>query len=471
MIKEDDFYQLLSYYYKMPGFLKNPVGKFYNLIPESFREGKSYSFFKNEYRNYYNSPHSFEEIRNLQWRKIEVILDNAFSNIPFYQKYYKSYGVERNDIKSFEEFQKLPFLTKDQIKDNLPELISTKYHKSKLFMNSGGSTGKPLEFYLHKGITRPKENAYFHEYWSWFGYKRNDKIAQFRGRKLRNNKIVEYEPLKNALICSSYNLDMDGIREILQAMEEFQPKYLHGYPSTINEVANAIIENNIKHNLNIGAVFTSSEPLYPFMRQRIEEAFTAKCVNWYGHSERLVLAVNCEKNNYYHVLPLYGLVELVDQNNNIIKRTGDKGEIIATGFDNLVMPLIRYKTQDIAIRGGNHCSHCNRNMQILTEIEGRKIDYVFDSMSKKISVTALIYGQHLKAFGNIKKFQIHQDFPGKIKIIIVKNKGFSQEDEQKICGSIQKASMNRILVNVEYKENLDVCANGKFKFLVQNIHN
>lgn len=464
---EDILHPFLDLYYKMPQSIKYIIGRSYRLLPYRMRFGASYSDFKNEYQVYKNA--SIQELREIQWKKISQILDIAFSQIPYYQQYYRKAGIERKDIHNFDTFAKLPVITKNQIQEHLNDFCASQLASKRLKTNSGGSSGTPVEFYLHKGITRSKEKFYFDEFWSWFGYQDGARITQIRGLKLKNNRKTDYDPIKNSLICSSYQLDDLGVKEIVDAWNKFKPQFFHCYPSTIFQIVNSMEQQKLKLDFAPDAVFASSEPLFPYMKMKIGTVLKTKCVNWYGHSERLVLAPHCEYAELFHVFPLYGYLELIDDSGMLITQNQVPGKMIATGFDNAVMPLIRYDTQDFAQWHGDECEFCHRKWPILERIEGRAIEFIYDKNMKKISITAVIYGQHLKAFKNIKKMQLFQNRQGEVSVRIVKNQAFDTSDAFEIKYKIENVSPDNLLAALEYVDDIPSRKNGKFQFLIQEI--
>lgn len=114
----------------------------------------------------------------------------------------------------------------------------------------------------------------------------------------------------------------------------------------------------------------SSENLYDWQNKLIVEALKITPFGLYGQTERLAMAAYCEYNNKYHIVPEYGIVELIDENGQIITTPNQVGEIVATGFGNYAMPFIRYRTGDLASFSSNKCI-CGRSHRILSRIDGR----------------------------------------------------------------------------------------------------
>lgn len=109
-----------------------------------------------------------------------------------------------------------------------------------------------------------------------------------------------------------------------------------------------------------------------------------------------MIAGECENSSYYHVEPSYGYCEVIDDNGIPSK----KGQIVATGFLNYAMPLIRYKTGDVGSLDDCDCA-CNRHYQIIKKIEGRwHQDGLINSDNAFVSLTAL--NIHSEQFNKVK---------------------------------------------------------------------
>ena len=214
--------------------------------------------------------------------------------------------------------------------------------------NTGGSSGTPFEFYLEKGVSRPKEKAHFNWYWNQFGYKEEDKVLMIRGEALVNNKLYEFQAIENKLAISCYLINASNIDQVITIINRFKPKFIHAYPSALKSFIDCMRLGKKELKVKIESIFLGSEGLQLEDRKSISEYFNAKIAHWYGHSERLVHAGNCQYSDVFHLYPFYGYLELIDELNNVIEEPNKKGRIIATGFDNRVMPLIRYDTGDEA---------------------------------------------------------------------------------------------------------------------------
>jgi phenylacetate-CoA ligase len=449
---EDFLYRFKDIYINLPYKIKRFIGYFYNLIPISFRYG-------NFFLQYQKRIKIFEE--NQYEKLLFENVNYAIENIPFYK------GLHR--ISSLKEFHQFPVVNKKIINARKNEFINPNLSNKLLKSNTGGSSGNPFEFYLHKGITRPKEKAHFSWFWGNFGFKKGDKILSIRGNPLPNGKKFEYLSIDNKLSVSCYNINSFNIEGIIEEIEEFQPKFIHAYPSSLRIITTILKECKINLKISITSIFLSSEYLNEDDRNLFESYYKAKIVIWYGHSECLIHGGNCNYSNHYHMYPFYGYTELLDEDDLPIKEANKIGRIVATGFDNKVMPLIRYDTGDLGILAENKKCICGFKGTIIKEIIGRTGDFIILKDKTKVSVTAFIFGQHLEAFNAIIQMQIIQNKIGHITIVVVKSSNYNEDIERKLKNTLIKSVDNKLTIDIEYKEEIEKTSRGKQKLLVQNL--
>jgi len=175
--------------------------------------------------------------------------------------------------------------------------------------------------------------------WDWAGIGLNDRCAFLSGRVIFKpdqtaGRLYAYDPFMKELILSTYHLSPKKAGEYAEIMKDFEVKAVAGYPSAISLLAKSCLEKGI--DLKLRAVLTSSETLTSSMRKIIIDAFGCGVFDFYGSAERICYIFTCEHGSY-HLIPEYGLTELVPAGSN------GRCRVISTGFWNLAMPLIRYE--------------------------------------------------------------------------------------------------------------------------------
>lgn len=460
---EDILYPFLKTYNSLPLSIRNLFGVIYRLLlPSNIKYGSFYQKYYQRLRIFELSDK--ETVTQLTTNLLFNHVNYAIENIPYYRSHTKI-----NDIS---DFRNIPIINKDIIRNNPVDFFNTKYGHKALKANTGGSSGTPFSFFLEKGVTRPKEKAHFNWHWAKFNYKEGDKVLMIRGKQLKNNANYEFQAIWNKLVVTCCNLNQKSIPEIHRQILRFKPKFIHAYPSSLLTFTKELqlYLRNQKADFNIESIFLGSEYLFDEDKHYFERFYSSKVITWYGHSECLIHGAKCEISGDFHFFPSYGFIELVDNNGNQIEQPGIEGRIIATGFDNKVMPLIRYDTGDFGILSPTDQCKCGFNGTSLSKIIGRGKDFILLNDSTRVTLTAFIMGQHLEEFSKIKEMQIVQNEPGEIILKIVPLASFLNKDKdaiiKKLISSVKKGSLS---IEIKLVKQIEKTHRGKHRLLIQNI--
>ena len=371
---------------------------------------------------------------------------NAAKKTAFYPKFYERNGIDIHQIHSLEDLEKLPILQKKHIKENPLAFLSKTKKLIKTKAYTSGSTGSPLMVYRdYKSILN--ENAYVWWYRQRVGLAIQDKKVSLRG-DLDRSKLFYFDKTANTLFISSYQLNREKLPQIVDKICQFQPKALLAYPSSAFTLAGLLEETN--KELNIPLVFTSSESLLTFQREKIEQNFKANIYDWYGTAERTI-ALYSESNKYYEP-PLYSVNEYLEDS------------VISTSFINTFFSLIRYQVDDV-IQHQNKFSKEHKSLEI-DEINGRAEDYVKLPDGSKIGRLDVAF----KNIDGIKKAQIIQHSLHKVDILVVTD-NFSSSEKIKLQQNLEDRLGQQIEISIkEVGENkLQQSKSEKFKFVISKL--
>jgi len=260
------------------------------------------------------------------------------------------------------------------------------------------------------------------------------------------------------------------VSEYVDALNEYRPAFLHVYPSTGVQLAALMNARNLRLDYPLRAVLCGSEKLFAPHRALMEKVFECRIFSWYGHSEYAVLAGECENSPDYHVFPEYGYTEFLKVDHAAGDDREEIFEIVATGFNNYAFPFIRYRTGDRAILKRGFCDRCHRSYPVIKEIMGREQDWVITGDGNLISLTALIFGQHLEAFNKIEKMQLEQKKAGGIIVKVVSSGSFDQRDENRMKEVIRGCAGQGLTIDFEYPCDIESTHTGKRPFLRQHLN-
>ena len=375
-------------------------------VPFSVRLGKTYRSHVKLINKYQAS--SNREKKDFLYKKLSRILNYSFHNIPFYKEFYSSKNYRPESFRRLEDFLDVPVTNKDIIKEYSLDKRSLNLGGSTL-SNTGGTSGKPLDFRLDK-YSFHREWAYMHHMWAGIGYNFLDTKLTFRGTNI-GSVPLRYNVVHNEYVVNAY-LELDVIiKSLTNLTQNKKIKFLHGYPSAIYEFCKHMKSNNIsseglfKGQLK-GVLFGSEFPA-PQYRTLIEEVLKVPTLSWYGHSEFAILAKEA-RPFIYVPLQTYGYAEAV------LNQQQDSFSLIGTGFYNQASPFIRYDTGDL-IKPIKVNDGLLESFQIAA---GRVGDFIEDKNGTRISLTALIFGRHHVAFSKADFIQVRSKSPGNATLIV-----------------------------------------------------
>lgn len=303
-----------------------------------------------------------EKLRTWQLRTLNRLFRQARRDVPFY--------AERLPVKPLEqlaELEQVPLLSREEVVAAGARLHSSAYAPTEVLpLRTGGTTGASL--YLR---TSPASLARHYEHFArfreWIGIADGARVAAFGGRAIAGTGLPHWRTDSNgALLCCADGINGDSLESCVSALRDFNPEVLDGYPSSIEPLARFIKARGIR-DIRPLAIITSGDPLSAGARRLIEETFGCPVFDHYGSAEMVASISQCRAGSY-HINGDYGIVEI--RVNGREAEPGEAGEIVATGFLNDAMPLIRYATGDIAIRGTTHCP-CGRTFSTVERIVGR----------------------------------------------------------------------------------------------------
>lgn len=446
-------------YESLPAVLKTPVG----LLPFSWVAGPAY-------RRTLRRGERFErasrgDVLAYQERALGEMLDFATSEVPAYRGFRPA--VER--LNPFEALKAFPLLDKETVQrrrqDFLPASFADIPHYE---IATGGTSGEQLRLYVDDA-SQSIEMAFVHRLWARVGYTPRSRKATFRGvpfPRLRPGVYWQPNPVYNELQFSPFHMSEATLGRYVDRLIGYAPYYLHGYPSAIDMLAEYILRHDLSHRIpRVRGALLASEAVGDAQRTRIEQAFDTRVFPLYGHSERLIMAGECEVVRAYHHFPDYGILEIVAENGAPCESEGERGELVGTGILNRSMPLIRYRTGDYATRAEPSCA-CGRSWDRFTDVEGRwKHDMLDGETGARISVTAL--NMHGSVFQRVSRFQYYQARPGQCTIRVVAAPGFSDADQQRIERAYRAKAGDEIDFTVEEVDEIPLTDRGKLRLLVK----
>jgi len=442
MSLEDTLYPLLRLYEAAPQLVQTLADRAYRAIPRSIRQGAAYERFCREAAD----SESWDEETTRRYQ-IGAIRDSllAAQRAPFYANRFAEAGAKPEKFESLEQLAAYPMLTKQDIIQHRDQMVSGDASQ-RLAMTTGGSSGVPVSFFLHKGITRPKEQAYLEATWARVGYRSGDRVAVIRGgvtSSRSDGRISSFDATRNWLVLSSYHLTPERLPEYVAELKRFRPQHLHAYPSA----ALMLMQMGVKLDFKLSSLLCGSEKLSNETQCQLENYFGAQVMHWYGHSERAVLAAQRPGGSALHFWPAYGFVEFGEPD-----AEGNR-EIIATSFHNHVMPLIRYRTGDL--------------WSPESQVIGRDYEFLISLSGRLISLTAM--NMHDDLFDDLLAVQLHQQEPGVVECQLLPTPAWSRDREAVIRVGLLRKLGDDFELTLHVVDQIEKTSAGKHRWLVTKL--
>jgi phenylacetate-CoA ligase len=414
--------------------------------------------------NFLDSSESWsaDQIAAYQLEQLQNIVALAYSRTPGYQRHFNNHNITPQDIKTLQDIQRLPFIDKEIIRDQLTNFSCPDEQCE--YVTTSGSTGIPFGFYRHPRTFARELASKAHQY-RRIGWQENSRQLVFRGLAINTSDHMQYIPNFNELRCSSYHLTPDQMERYYQATSKYRPDFLRCYPSAGYQFARYL--HDTRRTLPVKAILCASENLYPHQKQLLSTVFQGRVFSHYGHYELAALAGFCEYEDTYHVLPQYSYVELVDQHNQPVTQPGQLGEIIGTSFLMRHTPFIRYRTRDFATLKGWNCPSCQRPYQIWERIDGRLQEFIVTKSGHYISMTTI--NMHDTTFDTLKQFQFEQNLPGELTFSYLPHHDLSSAEITKILNSLTSKLGKQVTITPRAVKHIPPTPRGKHRFLIQNL--
>lgn len=402
------------------------IGNVLSKIPYRFRPGIGNVYEKRKKELSADIAFGNALKKGFAFDRMKEIVEYSYRSVPFYKKFYDENNFNPSHLQEFSDLKKIPIINKKILQSVSLEERSSSV-KNKYLVNTGGSSGNPLSFYIEPDSIG-HEWAHMHHVWASVGFNYKDLKLTFNGIN-RSEELVSYDAARHQYNFNVYlNLsDEDFKREVLNLFGTRRVKYLHGYPSAIFEFTvrcqKCLDDKEQKLlNRNLKGVLFGSEFPQKSNRAFIESYFKVSSVSWYGHTERAVLAYEKEDKETYFPFLTYGYAE--------VENIGEQNHLVGTSYYNYASPLIRYDTEDSiypVIKDG-----------LLTSFRiegGRSGEFILDKNGQRIPLTALIFGRHHDLFNVCGSIQVSQKKAGEATIHYTLNPGVTIDNPRLLFDS------------------------------------
>ncbi|MBQ5917597.1 MAG: phenylacetate--CoA ligase [Lachnospiraceae bacterium] len=317
---------------------------------------------------------SREEMNNLQSARLRKIVDRVYHNVEPYRKKMQEAGLEPGDINGIEDLHKLPFTTKDDLRDNYPfGLFAAPQSDIVRIHASSGTTGKATVVgYTRKDIDVWRECVA--RCCTMAGLGKNDIIQVAYGYGLFTGGLGGHYGAEH-LGATVVPMSTGNTKKLIDMMIDFGATGLMCTPSYLMHIAEVIEEMGVKDKIKLKATINGAEPWTENMRMQIEERLGIHAHDIYGLSEIMGpgVACDCIHHKGLHIFEDHFLPEIIDPKTLQPVAPGETGELVITTLTKEGIPLIRYRTKDLTSLSYEKCE-CGRTTARISRFKGRSDD-------------------------------------------------------------------------------------------------
>ncbi len=372
------------------------------------------------------------------------------------------------DIKTFENFEALPILTKNDIRKSSKQLRSSQVENESLFIKrTSGSTGVPLEIAVDRDSMQWKTACTIRSD-EWSGWRLGRRVAKVWGnpeyRKQGLKGKVRNFLVDRARYLDTIGLDQERMREFALALRAKPTSLLFGHAHSLYLFA-CYVRKHFAGAIRPDGIISTAMLLHDWQRAVIEQAFNCRVTNRYGCEEVSLIASECEEHQGLHLNSDSLFAEVLNDRPG----DGNEGSLVVTDLTNRAMPLIRYKVGDVVVQTERRCA-CGRGLPMIEKIEGRDADYVLTPAGKLISGISLTenFALHIQGAAQV---QIVQESERQLCLRIVPDEDFGSDSHWQIEELVRETFGNEMEYEVDLVDSIPQEASGKYRFCISHIAN
>lgn len=413
---------------------------------------------------------SKKQIEDLQLEKLKNLLLIANQHSPWYRNHIENVNIDlQKDAElTFADLKKLPLMDKTTAQENGDEMVWQGVPGGAHRYNTGGSSGEPLIF--HFGRWRQASDAAGRmRARQWYGVEVGAPEVYLWGAPVELNKTDKIKTIRdrlmNQLVLNAFEMSVKNMAVYTQAIQEFNPKCIYGYASSIALLASYIKDNALKLKIpRLKVVCTTGEPLYENQRTLIQSVFGVPVANEFGSRD---IGFTAHESPQGQVLLMSEsiIMEVLDSSGNPVK-PGQSGEAVLTGLCSDAQPFIRYRTGDVVRLSSEECKD-GRGLHVIDQVFGRTTDFIVTSDGTIMHALAVIYV--MRAINGVAEFKFVQHTVDFVEVTVVVNKLWQDTSERQIQRGLKERLGDDVEINVILTDIIPVEASGKHRYVVSHV--
>jgi len=436
----------------------------YPLWESGLRRRHTLAYLADYQRDQWLAP---EQIAALQWQRLKQLLEHCERTVPYYRQRWREAGIAVADIRSLDDYARLPVLTKSDIRQHFDALQAEGWHDRVLTKATGGSTGDPLRF----GYTREsyeRRTAVMWRGYGWAGSRMGRRTLFVWGgavgtpHRFQQFKDRVYNAAFARHVLNSFNMTDANMAEFADAIDRYRPQVIVGYVGPLVRLAQWLLDTG-RRVVAPQSIIGAAESLHEFQREIIERAFGCPAYNTYGCREFMLIASECERREGLHVNADHLVVELQRHPDAPVT---EPGEVVITDLFNYGMPFVRYLNGDVATASDHVCS-CGRGLPLLQRVDGRLLDAIRTPAGHRLP--GEFFPHMLKDVPGLARFQVVQRRLDQLDLSLVRGPGFDDSSLAYIRRELAKVVGDSLQLNVHFVDDIPLTPSGKWRVCISEL--
>lgn len=388
---------------------------------------------------------STDEVRALQWRRLQAALRRAATQSPLYEERFRAIGATAEDIRGPDDLRRLPRTTREDLR--APDrLLCRDLDPARLRSSTtSGSTGRRTTSFFDErawvlGKTLLKLRARLA-----CGMRVDDRLGMFQ------EDAPDHAPERAWARSRTFSIHRP-VEDILPAVLRFAPSVIYGFPGHLARLAEAA-----QGAFHPRLTFTSGELLDPATRRAIEVGLGTTVLDVYGCTEVKEVAWECPAREGYHLNADWIYVEADE---------ADGGRLLITTLYNRAMPLLRYEVGDTGLILDRPCS-CGRGLPLIRPTLGRSVDYLALPDGNRLAPYSLTCA--VEAIEGMRQYQFVQTELDRIELRVVPNDDFGDASRDALHAALRPI-LPRVRVSIETVPSIASEPSGKFRIVQSRVN-
>ena len=413
-----------------------------------------------------------DDIKELQLQKLKRLIRHAYNQVPLYREKLKGAGISPAEIRSIEDLEKLPLLSKQEVRENLYfDLFAENHNKSEMLkIATSGSTGEPFICYADRRQLEMRFATTMRAA-EWTGWKFGDKQVRLWHQTIGMSFLQIIRERFDAffmrrLFIPAYEMKDSNIKHLLEQVKRHEPVLIDGYAESFNFLAHYLKKNNIEA-FSPRAIMSSAQVLPDQTRKIIEEKFNCEVYDKYGSREFSGIAYEDSGHDGHLIQAESYIVEILK--NNRPAKPGETGEVVITDLNNFHVPLIRYRIGDLATAiDSNESSATGKGLPRIGRIQGRAQAIVVCKNGAWLPGT--FFAHFFKDFDYaVRHYQIVQESFDELEVKIVPTSMYNDSIEEEIRFGLKEFIGSEMPIRFTLVDEIPLVRTGKRTAIISKL--